>query len=108
MATKARQARRKRTARSTAEAKRQRERDQFMKKAIAAAVEWATKELAKVRKQGLLPNEAADHILTEVGRRWNTGTMNAVEKRLDLHPTQPDDEEEEEDDGFYFAVFARS
>jgi hypothetical protein len=43
----------------------------------------------------------------------------AVEKKLELHPTQPDDEEddeeeeeeeeeEEDEDGFYFAVFARS
>ncbi len=91
--------RRKRAKKKVAEEiRRQCERDAYMKKAIAAAVKWATKELARVRKEGLLPGEAADHILAEVGRRWNIGAMNAVEKKLDLHPTQPDDEEDDEEE----------
>ena len=74
-----------------------RERNAFMKKTIAAAIKWATKQLADCRKQGMPPSESADYILAEAGRRWNIGAMNAVEKKLNLHPTQPDDEEEDEE-----------
>jgi hypothetical protein len=94
---KAKSIKRKRTTPKAHLAKPKRERDAFMKKSIVDAIKWATKELAKVRKQGLLANEAADFILAEVGRRWNIGAMNAVEKKLDLHPTEPDNEPEDEE-----------
>ena len=67
------------------------------KRVSRTPVKWATKKLAQVQKQGLLPGEAADYILAEVGRRFNIGAMNAVEKKLDLHPKQPDDEPEDEE-----------
>ena len=68
--------------------KEQKERDAYMAKQIAAAIKWARKEIARVKKEGLVGSEQADYILAEVGRRFNIGAMNAVEKEFKLVTTE--------------------
>lgn len=81
------------------------ERDRYMRKQITAAIEWARKEIRKCVKQGLTGTEQADHILAEVGRRWNIGAMSAVQKYFKLQTTQPDDENEYGDSDEEVEVF---
>ena len=66
-----------------------------------SALEWAKKELARINKKGWPKDEINHHILAEIGREFNIGAQDYVQKKLKLEWPEPEPEppDEDEDNG---------
>lgn len=67
----------------------------------AQALVWATAELSRCRARNWNPGEAENHVIAEVGRRWNIGCEAYVREMLkitwtDTDGPEPEDENEDE------------